>query len=496
MQFPDRSAAEWQESENMNDRLTWQAVVIRVTLFGAIMAIGLWPTGISAQSDIQEDFRSSIEQKVDARPVPAKITTADNGALKKNGYIEIGTVRVWEKLSWSIKLDEVGPDVKKALSDKALARAAASGGDLVRFDKKAAEDYIEGLEEGKWIALVGSVWRQDSKLAAEIAFQAAMRSGNVEEVASLLDKAGPRNPDELLQRAAEGGHIKLASYLIAQRGARLSAIHAESECRTCSWDADIVKRILGGGQSFSADDLKNAVTWKHGGSREILDALLQRGSWTPETLADAFQYACFEGEIYSGIKSLLERGVPADYVVSLRGETCLHLSAADGGVDLTNVLLDHGADVNATSKPQPNKITDSYLTPFAEAARDLMSYAGKVDSIREKLLGLLLDRSAIVDIYGRWDSEKSAALREILLAHNADVNRRDRNGQTGLMHAGYRGDPGPVEQLLTLGADKTLRDNQGRTAADIARESLQTNGAYLTKDDRKNFEKTIKLLNR
>ena len=66
---------------------------------------------------------------------------------------------------------------------------------------------------------------------------------------------------------------------------------------------------------------------------------------------------------------------------------------------------------------------------------------------------------------------------ESLLAHkpHALPNLQDSDGRTALHCAVYSGDdPAKVRLLLDYGADKTIRDNNGRTALDYAKTSNRT----------------------
>ena len=56
-----------------------------------------------------------------------------------------------------------------------------------------------------------------------------------------------------------------------------------------------------------------------------------------------------------------------------------------------------------------------------------------------------------------------------LISHGADVNARDVNERTPLMHASQQGNAKIVEALLDAGANKTLKDINGSTAHEIAR---------------------------
>ena len=58
---------------------------------------------------------------------------------------------------------------------------------------------------------------------------------------------------------------------------------------------------------------------------------------------------------------------------------------------------------------------------------------------------------------------------DVLLDTGIDVNARYRHDLTALMWAAGYGKEGAVKRLLERGADPGLRDDRGKTAADIAR---------------------------
>ena len=79
-----------------------------------------------------------------------------------------------------------------------------------------------------------------------------------------------------------------------------------------------------------------------------------------------------------------------------------------------------------------------------------------------------------------WSLEEGAAVSaKGLISAGTNLNLRDRNGKTALMHAaglGYR----PlykevVQQLLTSGADRNIQDHNGQTALAIAEQTAQSN---------------------
>jgi ankyrin repeat protein len=66
---------------------------------------------------------------------------------------------------------------------------------------------------------------------------------------------------------------------------------------------------------------------------------------------------------------------------------------------------------------------------------------------------------------------------EIILDTAPDlIDETDKDGFTPLMHAAAHSNENCISALLGRGANRSARDNQGRTAADIAQEAghLQT----------------------
>ena len=58
-----------------------------------------------------------------------------------------------------------------------------------------------------------------------------------------------------------------------------------------------------------------------------------------------------------------------------------------------------------------------------------------------------------------------------LLQRGADVNKRDRNhGLTALHYSAMYNKIGAIRLLLENGASTTIKDNEGRTPIDVARE--------------------------
>ncbi|MEZ0262877.1 MAG: ankyrin repeat domain-containing protein [Alphaproteobacteria bacterium] len=111
------------------------------------------------------------------------------------------------------------------------------------------------------------------------------------------------------------------------------------------------------------------------------------------------------------------------------GKTLLHHAAQKGGLAAAQMLLNAGADPNAT-------VGVTRQTP--------LHYATNADMLA------------------------------LLATEGANVNAGDHFNWTPLHMAADRGLPDAVDALLLAGADPALTDTQGRKPADIARQKFET----------------------
>jgi ankyrin repeat protein len=137
------------------------------------------------------------------------------------------------------------------------------------------------------------------------------------------------------------------------------------------------------------------------------------------------------GELLKGNRKLVKgRNEP--------GYTPLDVAAREGHVAVIRMLLDAGADVNATDTPE-------HAFPEGWAPLHLAVLAGKVGAAK-----LLLDKGA-------------------------DVNATDRHEKlTPLHYAAWAGDTELVKVLLESKADRGAKDEQGRTPLVLATERKHT----------------------
>ena len=195
-----------------------------------------------------------------------------------------------------------------------------------------------------------------------------------------------------------------------------------------------------------------------------------------------------------------------------QGETPLHMAAVAGSGAAASVLLQHGADLNATTSGGTTALHYASYAGAVATARELLGRGASVDARgggnttplhwatlgnRPETVALLLNRGADVDaeerngrsplrvaMYREWEqygiaplgwneSERrnaQAVIAELLRA-GADVGSRGRQNQTPLHMAAYDNIPELARLALDRGADVDAIDEQGRTPLHVTSSS-------------------------
>ncbi len=166
------------------------------------------------------------------------------------------------------------------------------------------------------------------------------------------------------------------------------------------------------------------------------------------------------------IRLLLERGANVN-ARAVDGSTPLLYAAQEDRGPAVTLLLERGADPNLPGRKG--------LRPLDAAA-----YNGSADSV-EALLKLGADPNALDDdgksaiVYAAGHGYAPVVL--LLLQAGVDVNRRYSHGLTALMwaaghdvSAGVEDIEATIKTLIEHGAALDLKDDRGKTAADIARD--------------------------
>jgi len=375
----------------MANSSSWQVGVIRVAQFGAAMAIVLWPAGGWAQSEGPAVFSPTIEQRVDARLSPAKVTSEEDSALTSKGYVRIGTI------SASQPGKKTDAEVTKQLESAILQKAAEAGGDVVRFSKEGAIETTD-VPTGKTKTKRKC---EEFKTNSITTGQNCMQSCHTDSAGNTMCINTLCSPKTM--------------------NATVCVRWGEAE------ETPVTKRensLVSDGTVWRYDpklaaDIARAAEAARGAARQA-EADKREAARKAEAAEKAFaplEERLSHGQ-YAEAELLLAQG--ADVNASENGWTHLQRAAVrDDSRKEVEFLLAHGADVNAAA--------DYGWTPLhwvvsKEVAEVLLAHGANVNAKN--------GYGATPLHYAVGAGRRGVA--ELLLAHGADVNATDNNGRTPL----------------------------------------------------------------
>jgi ankyrin repeat protein len=153
--------------------------------------------------------------------------------------------------------------------------------------------------------------------------------------------------------------------------------------------------------------------------------------------------------------------------INEKQESPLLVATHQNNVEIAKLLIDAGADVN-----QQDEIQDSpYLYAGAEGRTEILAYilehANPDQSVRNRFGG-----NALIPAAEKGHIEN---VKLLLADGRVNIDLQNNPGYTALIEAVALRDGSQVYQdivklLIDAGADKTLKDNTGRTASDYAKE--------------------------
>lgn len=150
-----------------------------------------------------------------------------------------------------------------------------------------------------------------------------------------------------------------------------------------------------------------------------------------------------------------------------KGETPLLIATHHDFVEIAKLLIDHGASIDIQ-----DAILDSpYLYAGAQGKTEILSYMLEQREPNQAIVNRFGGNALIPAAEkGHLDNVKL-----LLTDARVDIDHQNNYGYTALIEAVALRDGSEiyqqiVQELLNHGADKTLRDNQGKTAVDYARE--------------------------
>lgn len=228
--------------------------------------------------------------------------------------------------------------------------------------------------------------------------------------------------------------------------------------------------ILCACQSKDIESMKTATTVSEGGDTHQQTASTVH-SKTPEKKETAYKegslLAAVKENNYATVKEILTTSDFYIDEVDKEGNSPLLVATRENFVEIAKLLIDNGANVN-----QQNNMQDSaYLFAGAEGRYDILDYMIKHTKPNQKVFNRF-GGNALIPAAEKGHIDNVELL---LKDDHIDINHQNNPGYTALIEAVALNDGSKLYQeisklLLEHGADKTLRDQSGKTAADYATE--------------------------
>lgn len=163
-----------------------------------------------------------------------------------------------------------------------------------------------------------------------------------------------------------------------------------------------------------------------------------------------------EQDALGTMQALLEEGADVNMT---RGVTPLHVAVEKGNLEMTALLLDHGADLDRRDFRNRTPLLIAIHEEHTEVAERLAEAGADPNVARDDGSTVLME--AI--------EHQHPTLAAWALEQGADPNaRRDHAEATALMEAVSENDPALIELLLAHGADPHATNADGETALDRA----------------------------
>jgi ankyrin repeat protein/WD40 repeat protein len=285
--------------------------------------------------------------------------------------------------------------------------------------------------------------------------------------------SGNLNSD-LLIAAKEGDATKVAALI--EKGANVNSRDKDGDtalmiASLSARDITTVKVLLARGADVNAksDDNDTALIYAAADDdSEILQALLEKGAemnhqndngYSPLIMASVNELRL------PNSKFLLTHGADLS-LKNDNGETALTMAVNGSVIELIKLLLQKGASINDKDKDGNTPLMKAAGPRQAEIVKLLVEGGADVNT-----------RNALSESPLMKSFSKEAA--SILLAHLANVNAKNNDGDTALMYAARWSDAERAKLLVERGADLHAKNKKGETALDITKRGYGNNNAML-----------------
>jgi ankyrin repeat protein len=253
-----------------------------------------------------------------------------------------------------------------------------------------------------------------------------------------------------------------------ERGATTLEINAALFSAADKGCVELAKRLLDAGASLDARDRIGARPLAHAataGEVEMVALLLDRGaSIDAQDLegSSALSQAAENGRL-SVVQLLAQRGANVN-LPGRTGITPLEAAAYMGSVPIVEFLTEKGADPKIVDKTGKAAIVYAAGRGFSPVVRLLLEQGVDVNARYGNDLTVLMWAAGYSDEAGVQDVTE---VMTMLLDRGAHVDDADNRGRTALMIAAELNHAEAVDLLLARGADKTLKDKEGKRASDL-----------------------------
>ncbi len=290
----------------------------------------------------------------------------------------------------------------------------------------------------------------------------AAREGYLEVVKALLAQAARDEDGAALAVSYEEGHSEIEK-LVERATPQLltpKAVNRLLYAALRKGDAQKFASLIELASAKERDELLlYAVSQRSQPPVAIVRLLLDKGANVnqPTRYKTPLMHAASEG--YAEIVSLLLYSGAQVNVQTDEG-TSLMMAVTGGHTEIVKLLLAAGSDAKAT-----DRMGDQVLI-MAARQRSYRSGAPEPDSEIMRLLLANGADPNVRGQWGATAlmSANTPAKVKLLVGNRADVNAKDEQGQTALIKAAARGDAGVVDALLENGADVNATDNKGSNA--------------------------------
>ena len=327
----------------------------------------------------------------------------------------------------------------------------------------------------------------------------AVQSGDIHMVQRLLNKGFDINYSDKgdftpLKRAETNHDVNMVKFLIA-KGARIDDV----SFAVCSGDRELAQLLFDHGAKPGG--LNIAI---EKADTQMVEFLLQHGADANEVVLNTNRRTVLHHAVVNAnadiVNLLVSHGANAsakdDY-----GDTPLHMLSqsipqnswkAEHRRKVANILLEAGADIEAISERGRTPLGDAAdlaaSTGETDAVQILIEHGADINNVKEPQLRLIAASFAMTgDEFESWfqTNIKDANIKnengvpvlslatmgacrrgvDILLRHEANVDARDRQGNTALHLVMNLQNPRVeiIELLVKNGADVNARNNEGKT---------------------------------